>query len=425
MTTTKGSFWDSLKSLCKEVFLFVSIVLIINVFFQFKKNKLAIQEICKTVAENYLEGFTPENFQDCLKVVSLKDFDNNKKISKFNQWFRKFHISHLYIYNAAENKKMWQGESRETGIVAKNIFGKWKVIEVLAPQSSIQIGDEILLINNKKVKSLSQITNTEGKFLIRRDSKEIFVTVQYSDIVFDERMVVKPLNSEWKYLKIPSFKSDFFGYDELARIYPEIQNKSLIIDVRDNLGGNFVSVLRFLSMLSCSEENVGKIFHHRTDFEGEKFLEDELSDYQQILQVTQSNPVFLKMFKTELCIKPGRLVVVMNEKTASVSELFVQILKNQYPKLNVFGINSAGQMVLSIWYPLKYLGPGVMISIPYAWATGNDQEIIEGLGVAPTIDVDVHKINQFTESLDPLLDYVLENERIVPEPKSRLGGISG
>ena len=205
-------------------------------------------------------------------------------------------------------------------------------------------------------------------------------------------MVAQEIDENWSVLKIPSFKAEFFGYAELARVKPKLEGKNIVIDVRDNAGGNFVAITRLLSMLQCEGmDRVGMIFHNRTELEGEAFMEDDLSDQKQIRQVTSNNPVYLNLFKTELCLNAKNLTLLINENTASVSELFVQILKNQRKDLKVYGTRSAGQMVLSIWYPLKNLGAGVMLSVPYAWATALDQRILEGQGVGPTEEIDTKK----------------------------------
>lgn len=422
--TTKA-FDTNKKNLFLEVFLFLIVVLVVNLPFQFYRHQLAIKEVCDIISNNYLETITKDEYISCLNVVSLADFSNKDKIKKINMWLRQYEISHFYIYNEKENQKMWRGHSRETGIVAKNIFNKWKVVQVLVQDSPIKVGDEILLINEKKVKSANQIANTQGSFFVLRAGEKVKLNVEYSDVVYNEKMQFHSIDSEWTYLKIPSFKSEFFGYDELARIYKDLHNKKIVIDIRDNFGGNFISTIRLLSMLMCTEEKVGSIFHNRTEFLGTTFLKDDLSDYQQILQVTQTNPVFLKLFKTELCLNSDKLIVIINEKTSSVSELFVQILKNHFKNLKVYGINTAGQMVLSIWYPLKYMGPEVLISIPYAWATANDKHVLEGSGASPTESINTSDLEKYSDSLDPLLDYVIEKEGVKAPLKSSLGGLDG
>ncbi len=410
----KGNYFLSVKkkNLFLEVFLFLVIVIVLILTFQVQKNKLVATEICNLIKNNYLDKIDNKKYNQCLNLNSKFQFDDSAKINKFNKWLNHFQISHFYIYNSKENKKMWQGEGLETGVIAKRIFDKWRVVQILTQNNPIKIGDQILAINGRQVKSAQQILSTEGRFKILRKKQVLKLEVTFSDVIYDDRLIAKKIDSNWSYLKIPSFKSEFFGYDELARIFEHLNSKSLVIDVRDNLGGNFVAMLRVVSMLECEDKGVGAIFHNRTDFSGKEFLKDDLSDYEQILQVNGSNPVYLKLFKTELCIKPNKLVLLMNEHTASVSELFVQILKNQFKDLKVLGTTSAGQMVLSIWYPIKYLGSGVMMSVPYAWATASDKEILEGFGVSPTLDLTFKNLEKYKDSLDPLLEYVWESEKV-------------
>lgn len=400
------------KNLGLEVFLFMLIVFVCILTFQIQKSKYAIYEVCELLKKNYLEQLSDKEFNECMNLNSKFNLSSEQKIKNFNSWLRRFHISHLYIYNSKENKKMWMGESVETGIIAKHLFGKWKVIQILTKNSPLQVGDEILSINGKKIKSAHQISSTEGDFEILRGQTVHKFKIIHSDIVYDERIITKQIQDEWAYLKIPSFKSEKFGYDELALLYQQLNQKKMVIDLRDNLGGNFVAMLRVASMLLCEDKSVGAIFHNRTEFKGKEVLKDDLSDQQQILQVSDNNPVYLKLFKTELCLNPKKITVIINEQTASVSELFVQILKTEYKNLKIVGTTSAGQMVLSIWYTLKHLGPGVMISIPYAWATANDKEVLEGQGVQPSFSLDAQKLQKHHQSLDPLLEFVWEMEGV-------------
>lgn len=400
------------KNLFLEVFLFLSVLFFIIFLFSIQRNKLAFKEVCDLLKNNYLENLSEQEYNRCLNLNTKFEFNDSQKISKFNDWFEEFQISHLYIYNSKENQKMWQGQSFETGIIAKLIFGKWKVTQLLVKNSSIKVGDEILSINGRKVVSASQILNTQGKFKVLREKEKLVVLVKFSDVYYDERLFAKEIDKEWSYLKIPSFKGENFGYDELSTVFHKLKSKNIVIDVRDNLGGNFVAMLRVVSMLKCQDKNVGLIFHNRSEFKGTEVLADDLSDGQQIFQVNNNNPVYLNLFKTELCLNPGKIVVLMNRQTASVSELFVQILKEEYKNLKVIGSNTAGQMVLSIWYGLKHLGPGVMVSIPYAWATANDKEILEGQGVSPTTNLNFKEMDKYQDSLDPLLEHVWELEGV-------------
>ncbi len=412
LTQITNYFLKPKKNLLLEVFLFLLIVFIILIIFFVQRNQLASQEICNLLRNNYLENLSDKEYDRCLNLNSRYEFSDSKKIENFNEWFSGFHISHLYIYNSKENQKMWQGESVETGIIAKLLFGKWKVNQLLVKDSQVKVGDEILSINGRKVVSASQILYTQGRFKVLREKKKLEVQVKFSDVYYDERLFAKSIDDQWSYLKIPSFKAENFGYDELSLIYEKLKSKNLVVDVRDNLGGNFVAMLRIVSMLKCEDKQVGLIFHNRQEFQGEEILVDDLSDDQQIFQVNNNNPVYLNLFRTELCLNPGKIVVLMNRQTASVSELFVQILKEEYENLKVIGSTSAGQMVLSIWYSVKHLGPGVMVSVPYAWATANDKEILEGQGVSPTIDIGFEQVNKFPDSLDPLLEHVWESEGV-------------
>lgn len=409
-----GSVYSKyLRNFYFEIFLICLVVACIQFFFLKQRNWNSVQEVCHLFQENYIELLSSEDYEDCLQQNYRLSANRRDQIPQWNQWLSNFEISHLYIYNDEENQKIWRSQSIETGIITKKIFGKWRAVKILNPESFLKVGDQLLSINGESIYSSHQVLKTEGQYSVLRNGVENIFYVPFSDIQYDESIKFKNFNSQWGYLEIPSFRSSFFGYDELSKIYSQLKGKNLFIDVRDNIGGNLVSMLRLLSMIQCDTSEVGLIFHHRIEYHGSYALKDNPSDSFQFQQISENNPVNLKLFKTELCLKPEKIIVLINQRTSSVSELFVQILKNQRKDLKVVGQKSAGRIVLSIWYPLKFLGLEVMFSIPYAWITANDKKILEGLGVNPTEFITKEELKKYKESLDPLLDFVLDKEQLL------------
>lgn len=389
--------------------MFLIAAVFIFFFHQNYKLKSANKDICRLLTDNYINKIDQHIIDECKAFTQDKFYIWQDDFMKdLNLWLASFNISHLHLYNTYENKKMWDGIGFESGIIAKRIFGKWVVTEVHNPNVDIQVGDHILRINNKKISSEHQILTTGGEFLIVRDDEKKQVSVAVTQINYNENMIAKTVNDQWSYLKIPTFKADYFDYPNLEEKLKVVQGRSLILDLRGNLGGNFVSILRLLSGLICEEKRVGKVFNLRLPQDAEYELENDLNDLAQIRTVTQYNPIFLKTFEFKECLPIQKLIVLTNEKSASVTELLVTMLQKNIKDFKSYGTTTAGHMLLAIWYPIEKLGPDILMSIPYAWSTSLDEEILEGKGVPPTHNLGPEQFVTYQQSHDPLLDYVLD-----------------
>ncbi|MCO5113297.1 MAG: S41 family peptidase [Bdellovibrionaceae bacterium] len=399
------------KNLLLVFLLFLLVCLICGGLFYYRTQqfKKANRVICQLMTDNYIDKLSDDVLEECLEFTTKGFYTKQSQFLKdINLWLSSFNISHLYLYNNAENKKMWEGIGQESGILAKHIFGHWTVTEVHNPQVDIQVGDYILKINKEKIRDAQHILVSEGDFLIQREGEKKVVPVKIRQIHYNENMVVKEVNKDWTYLKIPTFKSDYFDYKNLEEKLTPAQGKSVILDLRGNLGGNYVSILRVLSRFLCESKRVGKIYHQRTPATSEQELEDDLDDSAQILRVTQHNPIYLKTFPVKACKPVKRVIMLINEKSASVTELLVKLIQKNIKNVKSYGTTTAGHMLLAIWYPIEDLGQDIMMSVPYAWSTDLEQDVLEGTGVAPTESLQSEQLLKYQGSHDPLLDYILD-----------------
>ena len=76
-------------------------------------------------------------------------------------------------------------------------------------------------------------------------------------------------------------------------------------------------------------------------------------------------------------------VVLVDEGTSSVSEIFAQAMTN-LPDTNIWGWPTAGQVVMARWFQVGSLGGGdYAMSIPIAGFRAENGEEIERIGVRP------------------------------------------
>lgn len=309
-----------------------------------------------------------------LKKLVIKDLNNVLGL---------LNVSHLEVYDSQEVKSIWKGENRETGLETEFVDSELVVFKV-HPKSPADLlgfrkGDVIKTINGDQP-SPWEAQSESGIYLIQRGSKEITFRMSPSIIVRSEELKFEKLSPDAATIQIPSFRADFFELDQLNRLQGQLAEvRKLVVDLRGNIGGNFVAGLRFLSLFICQPEEVGRFIRPRSPLQTVTILPDDLSDLNQLSVLNQHREVILKTFPQKDCFR-GDLRVLVDGKTASVAEMVAQALK-EFRKSPLLGNPSRGQLLVGVWYPLNEVGPGVEISIPEALYLSHKKHRIEGLGV--------------------------------------------
>ncbi|WP_373999239.1 S41 family peptidase [Bdellovibrio bacteriovorus] len=330
-------------------------------------------------------------------------------IKDINNVLGLLNVSHLEVYDSSEVKSIWRGEALETGIEAEFVDSEL-VIFKLHPKSpgalaGLKKGDVIKSINREQPNPWEAATES-GTYLIERKEQEIAFEIKAANIVRKEEVSFEELKNKAAMIQIPSFRADFFADEKIAELQKKLQNVNrLVVDLRGNAGGNFVAGLRFLSLVMCQPEEVGRIVRPRFPQNVTAELPDDLRDEKQLEILDRSKEVLLKTFKQDTCFR-GDIKVLVDGKTASVAEMVAQALK-EFKKAPLLGSPSRGQMLVGVWYPLNEVGPGVEISIPEALYLSHNKYKIEGQGVE--LDkVLYYNLNEMQAGIDSWLKRALD-----------------
>ena len=237
-----------------------------------------------------------------------------------------------------------------------------------AEKAGLKKGDEYLKINGENIseKTTSQIAELiKGKdkktftITIKRDGKKITtkVTTAKVDIPTVESEVIEKDNQKIGYIKITLFASNTDEQFEkhLTKLDKQGVTK-LIIDVRDNIGGELETVVNIAS----------------------NFLNKEDVIIQRVSKTKTT-----KMYSTKNNEKKYDIVVLINEGTASGAEVLAAALNENY-KADLIGITTFGKGTVQ---KTQTLSSGSIIKYTIeTWKTGKGKEI-DGKGVKPTIKV--------------------------------------
>lgn len=368
--------------------------------------KATYQRVCEIVRDNYyedsgaLKGWTEECFIRASKVPTTMRVSD--LITQIDDYLNKLAVSHLSIWDPIAMRSQWLGESRETGIRARRIQNHFIVIKLVdggpGQISGVQIGDEIVSINGRPVQSVWDVRNLSGTFSVLRrvgggklqvpiheGLEELEFSVSAKDLMLDSHPIFELIENEkgtrTGVLTIPSFVSTYLDSESwIETIKQAISTEKLIVDVRENAGGNFAAMLRALSPFFCEPTLVGKLVKPRKLDGTTEDLDDNLNPEYQTELIDRTRQINLKTFTGYPCYR-GEVVVLIDRDSASTAEVFAQsFMLRQNSK--VIGDFSAGEVVQAVWHPLP-LGSGFALSVPDSMFLTVSGQSLEGVGVRP------------------------------------------
>lgn len=241
-----------------------------------------------------------------------------------------------------------------------------------ALDAGMQAGDIIEKVNDvtytgetmdDAIKVLKGEEGTSAKVTVLRDGKEIDLTVTRKKITV-EHVSSKMVEDNIAYLQVDSFDS---GVAELFKNkITDIKNqgaKGIIIDLRSNGGG-----------IVDEATGIADLFLKK----GETILITKSKTENEQLTVSKNDPI----------IEDIPVVVLVNEGTASASEILAGALKDKYPNTTIVGMKTYGKGVIQTLYSLSD-GSGLKITTEEYYTPNHNK--INKEGITPDVEVDLTK----------------------------------
>lgn len=235
-----------------------------------------------------------------------------------------------------------------------------------ASRAGLETGDIIYKVDGKDIGGLSLTEvvslikgpeNSEVEITVSRDGKLITVTVIRGKVI-SPSVTHEMLSDSVGYIQLTAFEDA--TVDQFKAAYEDIKSqnaKGLIIDLRDNGGGNLSTVLEI-----CKQLLPNGLITYIEYKDGSK--DEYYCDGKNEIQI----PV----------------VVLTNGNTASASELMTGALRD-YKKATIIGTNTFGKGIVQNIFSLGD-GTGMKITIAsYYTPLG---ECIHKVGIAPDIELE-------------------------------------
>ncbi len=320
---------------------------------------LKIAQIDKLVKNDYLYKVDDDKVADTL-ALSYVQFLEDEYAGYYNP----------EMYSQIESN--WEGQSAGIGITIAKHPESGKIIIVYvsrqspAMEAGILSGDEILKVGKKDVKGLTAsevadlVVGKEGKkvnLLLKRDKKELVVSPIRG--IFDADSVDWKIVDNIGLIRILDFNELTPSQFETAINELTAQNvKGLVFDLRNNGGGLVDACTEMLDTILPK----GDIIRVK-DKEGNVSVEAK----------SDKNSVDLPM------------AVLINEETASASEMFVTAIKD-FNKGVAVGTKSYGKGIVQTTYELF---DGTAVKFTTAKVVNKRGKSFHGKGITPDIEIDL------------------------------------
>lgn len=333
------------------------------------------------------------------KFVDAEKLDANKLFfGAINGMLRATGDPYTVFFDSEENRKFNEDIAGSFEGIGAEIGIKGGVLTIVAPlkdspaeKAGLRSGDKILKIGEDNTSDMSiddaidKIRGAKGTDVVLtifhngdEETREITVT--------RDTINVKSVNLEFKddgniaYVELNRFGADTaIGFRKIANDIVAKKSQGLILDMRNNPGG----------FLDVSVEVASKLIP-----KGKTVVIEEDSDGNQKKLPTSGGDV-LSGIET---------VVLINEGSASASEILAGALKDNRENITIVGMKSFGKGSVQELIPLKQ-GTAVKITVA-KWLTPNGKQINDE-GIGPDIEVDLTN-DDYENDRDPQLEKALD-----------------
>ncbi len=388
-----------------------------------KKNDLTVR--------SFVQSCLDETEKDVTRALSDRFAKDPRRalIEILNQRLSVLRVSHLNAFAPDETVALWTGEAIDTGARGRLVDGEIIVTRTLPNSSAdlagIHAGDLVIAVDGVPVQDPDELRHTSGFWeIIRPDETRVNLPVKAE--VLQENLepywVEKQERRGIRVLKVPSFLAQAIESDRWRRIADEISEMQsrgdrLVVDVRGNAGGSFPAMLRVLGAVSCQKDLVGWIY--RDEPPGENWRQSEIAQLQmknnvaaepQLDQLESDGAISLIPFHERNCFD-GPLVVLIDQGTGSVAEIFAQALKER-PRSYVMGWRSSGHVVMARWFQIAGLSADYTVSIPVALYRSAKGQELEGVGVSPD-QILTDDLKRWRSARDPWIEEATRTLKVV------------
>lgn len=315
--------------------------------------------------------------------------DSAKNVREFtmvvNEMLRQFGISHLDVLSPSMAVQSDGGQFSGIGVsLVEGGGGTHRIMQVLAgspaEKAGIKVGDVITAADGKPLEDTRLLRGPNGSQIAvtvrRADGREATYTVTRGKVSFRTPESVLMIDDDTAVVRIPTFHSDY-DRSNVTKVMKQVMSKKhLIIDLRDNSGGEVRNMLHFLGFLLPAGQPIGTSVSRDA---AEAFKEQEGGDPLDLPAVAAWMKDKIKVMRNDAGPFKGQVAVLTNRNTASASEIIAQAMVELKGGVLV-GTPTAGAVLVSTYQELP---GGYRMKVPHSEYVTIKGRRIEGKPLQP------------------------------------------
>ncbi len=236
-----------------------------------------------------------------------------------------------------------------------------------AERAGLKVGDLIVEVDDRPLMTAEQIAGPAGTKVrlkvIHADGRTSQVDLTRASFSTREPETLEPLGDDAFVLAIPTFGS---GYrrDQVEKFLGKARSaRRLIIDLRDNGGGDFDNMMHLLSCLLPAGTKIGTQVDRDMS---EAFTRDTGKSASDPAAVAEWSPRKSRVRRNPITPFDGDIAVLINGASASASEIVAAALQ-ELRSAPLVGSRTAGAVLVSTYVSA---GDGFQMKVPISeWVT--------------------------------------------------------
>ncbi len=326
-----------------------------------------------------------------------------------NRVLNEFGISHLDLLSPAAAEASRGSEFTGIGVRFAEMGRERRILDVLkgspAERAGLKAGEIIIAADGQELDDTRVLRGPSGSVVnvtIRTEAgEERTVPITRGKVNFRTPEAVTFDADDVAIVRIPTFHSDYDRANVAKVVRDAMKRKRMIIDLRDNGGGEVRNMLHFLGFFLPTGQPIGtSVSKEAVD----AYVRSEGGDPNDVKTIAEWMKDKMRVVRAERIPYRGQIAVLINGASASASEIVAQTLVELKGAILV-GTPTAGAVLVSTYEDLP---GGYRMKVPHSEYVSLKGRRLEGNPLQPDFEVAQPRSRRRQNSETNATDRVLE-----------------
>ena len=326
-----------------------------------------------------------------------------------NRVLNEFGVSHLDLLSPAAAEASRGSEFTGIGVRFSEMGRERRILDVLkgspAERAGLKSGEIIIAADGQEIDDTRVLRGPSGSVVnvtVRTEAgEERTIPVTRGKVNFRTPESITFDAGDVAIVRIPTFHSDYDRANVAKVVRDAMKRKRLIIDLRDNGGGEVRNMLHFLGFFLPTGQPIGtSVSKDAVD----AYVRSEGGDPTDVKAIAEWMKDKMRIVRAERTPYRGQIAVLINGASASASEIVAQTLFELKGAVLV-GTPTAGAVLVSTYEDLP---GGYRLKVPHSEYVSLKGRRLEGNPLQPDFEVSQPRSRRRPVADAPGTDRVLE-----------------